>query len=230
MNRNRSITTLLFIILMISITMIAKPVLASSSDRRSEMSTGIDYWDAWVINPTESTWTEEELGLVHKALFNTVTALDDAGFDGQALLKGYRFRRQPGEFVGGVDGRIALVRHHNQEIILSDTAFLRLQGYYIYHELGHVVDKRLDRKLSQNFHNSIGSIGINGMQKTADGYWLNEHAKLDQEEATADAFALWVILRYTENYRPVFWNTPYIISYENIVSALDNAIQQNTYQ
>jgi hypothetical protein len=144
----------------------------------------------------------------------------------QALLASYRFRRYHGQFVDGVDGRIALVRHADKEIILADTAFMRLWGYYSYHELDHVVDKSLNRELSRHFHalasNELGA----DSQATPDGFWLNEHARTHTEEATADAFAIWVFLRYTENPKPVFWHTPNTVDYQQIVDTMDQALRQ----
>lgn len=224
MNRSRLIITQFILLLMVAMVFIVEPALARPNSEKPAATAADSKWDTWFIVSAESTWTVEELDLVHQVLFNTITALEDAGYDGQELLSGYHFRRQYGEFVDGVDGRIALVRHHKHEVILSDSAFLRLQGFYIYHELGHIVDKRLDRNLNQRFHDIAGTAGVENPQQTIDGYWLNEHARMDRQEATADAFALWVVLRYTDNYKPVFWNTPYTVSYEDIVDALDVAI------
>ena len=182
--------------------------------------------ESWFIFSDTSQWTTAELEMVRETLANTISALDEAGFDGHSLLADYRFRRHHGQFVDGIDGRIALVRHSRKEVILADTAFMRLWGYYIYHELGHVVDKRLDRELSRQFHELAADETAGGSQLTPDGYWLNEHARTDREEAAADAFALWVVLRYTENPKPVFWNTPNTISYETIVQTLEKTLRQ----
>ena len=224
MNRNRLIKIQIIFILLITLTFIVEPALAISNQKQAAQTLTAEQFKQWIIESEDSYWTVEEKALVYQVLSVSLTALEDAGYDGQELMGGYHFRRQQGEFVDGIDGRIALVRHNKQEIILADTAFLRLQGFYIYHELGHVVDKRLERQPSSRFHEIVGSKGKTGSQKTADGFWLNEHARLDQGEATADAFALWVVLRYTENYKPVFWHTPATVSYEDIVAALDLAL------
>jgi hypothetical protein len=215
------ITALLIVIAFIAEAAFALP----KNETRIDSSHNPDL-DGWIIESPDSYWTNEELAMVHLALSNSVTALDDAGYDGQEMLSGYRFRRQQGEFVDGVNGRIAFVRHNKQEVILSDSAFQRLQGFYIYHELGHIVDKRLGRQLSQRFHEIAGSIAQDGATQTADGYWLNDHAHQDHQEATSDAFAIWVVLRYTDNYKPVFAHTPPTTSYEHIVHSLDMAIKQ----
>lgn len=227
MNRNRLVLTQLLILFLVAVTFSTEPVFASLNNESTiTLAKGVQVHD-WIIDSRDSRWTVEELELVNFVLRNTFKALENAGFDGQELLNGYRFRRQQGEFVDGVDGRIALVRHQKREVILADSAFLRLQGFYIYHELGHIVDKRLDRELTQHFHEATGAANWDASHSTADGYWLNEHARADREEATADAFALWVVLNYTDNYKPVFWNTPNTINYEEILNTMEDAIQQN---
>ncbi|MDX1414803.1 MAG: hypothetical protein R3293_11480 [Candidatus Promineifilaceae bacterium] len=217
MKLNRQVKTFVFMVLIL----ISFMVNEHHSARAFNDSLDIE---EWIVESEESHWSAAELAVVEETLLNTAQALDDAGYDGLSLLSGYHFRRQHQEFVDDIDGRIALVRHQQQEIILADTAFLRLQGYYIYHELGHVVDKRLERKLGERFHALAGSAVHADSQLTADGFWLNEHARTDQQEATADAFALWVVLNYTDNYKPVFWNTPYAVSYEMIVETMDRAL------
>ena len=179
-----------------------------------------DAADIWFVHAQDSQWQSEEVALVQGVLARTIKALDEAGYDGRALFAGYRFRRYAGEYVNGVQGQIALVRHNSQEIILGDAAFVRLWGYYIYHELGHVVDKRTGRALSDAFQAQIGGDGVG----TPDGYWLNDHARGDREEGTADAFALWITMRYTDNPRPVFAHIPNDTDYEQIVSAFETAM------
>jgi hypothetical protein len=196
-----------------------------SAAESTTQETAVD-WESWFIHSETSQWSVSEMEMVRETLANTSSALDEAGFDSWSLLAGYRFRRYHGQFVDGVDGRIALVRHTSKEVLLADTAFARLWGYYIYHELGHVVDKRLGRELSLQFHTLAANDAGSGSQMTPDGYWLNEHARTDREEAAADAFALWVVLRHTENPRPVFWNTPNTINYETIVQTVEETLRQ----
>lgn len=243
MNNNRSFThgtTLLLLIVVIFGTMApliisVDEVQALSTDRRHYLQNAADRsvqettigWESWFIYSESSRWRPSELELVHETLDNTISALDDAGYDGRSLLAGYRFRRYHGEFVDGKDGRIALVRHNAKEIILADTAFKRLWGFYIYHELGHVVDKRLDRELSRRFITLAGSETAVDSEVTPDGFWLNEHARTDREEATADAFALLVVLGYTENPKPVFWHTPNTADYEKIAQTLEQTLRQS---
>jgi hypothetical protein len=178
------------------------------------------------IETVDSIWSPEEKALVSEVWMNTSIALEEAGYDSQKVFSGYRFRRYRGQYVDGKEGRIALVRHHKKEIILADAAFLRLQGFYIYHELGHVADKHTDREINRLFHEKIGSKMSADIKKTADGFWLNGHAHHDYEEATADAFALWVIMNYTDNYRPVFAGTPVTTDYEKIIDTFDSTITQ----
>jgi hypothetical protein len=222
MNKNRSFTQGIIFFALATIMMMSSPIFMPANDVRALAKET----ESWFIHSEDSRWREDEMEMVSETLETTIFALNEAGFDGQTLLDGYRFRRYDGQFVDGVDGRIALVRHGSKEIILADTAFMRLWGYYIYHELGHVVDKRLDRKLSQQFHMLASDQADDSSVMTPDGFWLNEHARTDREEATADAFALWVVLRYTENPRPVFWHTPNTIDYDVIVQALDETMQE----
>lgn len=175
-------------------------------------------WQQWIIVTPESTWTDEELAMLDGILTAVITSLNQQGLDGRTLLSGYRFRRQPGEYVTGHQGRIAVVNHDWQEITLSDAAFKRLHGFYIIHELGHVVDQRTNRQLSATFHAHIGSDLQN--QATATGFWLNLPAKNDLEEATADAFALLIVADYSPGYRPVFAFTPVTSDFEGIKAAL----------
>ena len=60
--------------------------------------------------------------------------------------------------------------------------------------------------------------------QTADGYWLRAHAHEIREEATADAFALWVGSGQADMRRPIFAGTPLNANYEGIVSALETAM------
>ena len=242
MNQNYSFTKLIPILIFAAILMaIILPAFIPAADVQAKPENGREHQlnaaestlqetaverESWFIRSETSQWNAAELETVRETLDNTISALDDAGFDGHSLLDGYRFRRYHGQFVDGIDGRIALVRHASKEIILADTAFMRLWGYYIYHELGHVVDKRLDRELSRHFQTLAANDAGDDSQVTPDGYWMNEHARTDREEAEADAFALWVVMRYTENPKPVFWKTPNTINYELIVQILEETLRQ----
>lgn len=243
MNQNHSITKLISILIFAAILMAtALPAFIPATDAQAmpadsrgrqlsaaestNQETAVER-ESWFIFSDTSQWTTAELKMVQETLANTISALDEAGFDGHSLIAGYRFRRYHGQFVDGIDGRIALVRHSSKEVILADTAFMRLWGYYIYHELGHVVDKRMGRELSRQFYTLAADDVGDDSQVTPDGYWVNEHARTDREEAAADAFALWVVMHYTENPKPVFWNTPNTtINYETIVQTLEETLRQ----
>lgn len=206
-----------FVLSVIMASMIRLVFLAAPAAQAQSTDTA----NVWFVHTEDSQWQPGEIAMVQKTLETTITALDGAGLDGRALFQGYRFRRYAGEYVHGVEGQIALVRHNSQEIILGDAAFVRLSGYYIYHELGHVVDKRTGRALSIAFQAQIGGDAHEG---TPDGYWLNDHGREDREEGTADAFALWVVMRYTENLKPVFANMRNDTDYEQIVGTFETAM------
>lgn len=61
---------------------------------------------------------------------------------------------------------------------------------------------------------------------TAAGYWLNLAAKEDLEEATADAFALWIMSTYEAGFRLVFVSTPLTADYEGITAALATSLDK----
>lgn len=163
-------------------------------------------WAQWLIVSPESSWAAEEVAQVVEIFTAVIDSLNQQGLDGYTLLSGYRFRRQAGEYLADRPGDIAVVNHTTQEITLADAAFKRLHGFYIIHELGHVVDQRTGRQLTANFHTHIGSDLQNHI--TAEGYWLNLHAQNDLEEATADAFALQVMSTHAPGYRPVLPTHP----------------------
>ena len=179
-------------------------------------------WQQWLHISPEHPWTIDELMMLNHILASTIEALEGVGVDGRNLLSGYKFRRQHGEHIQGHPGRIAVVNHASQEITLADAAFVRLRGFYIYHELGHVVDARMGRQLTTQFHTLVGSDMVN--RQTAVGFWMNQHSQHDLEEATADAFALWVIITYEDGYQPVFAGTPPNTNYERIVDAFVNTV------
>jgi hypothetical protein len=170
---------------------------------------GDEGWSRWVIADAESAWTVQELVMVRHVLENTLGALETLGIDGQELLDGYRFRRFTGEYVDNKPGRVALIVHSQMEITVSDTAFVRHQGFYIFHEIGHAVDRRLGRQFSDRFH-----------RLATDDYKLRRQAQQDREEATADAFAVWVMVDYMGVREPVFHNTPATADYGGISQAV----------
>ena len=182
-----------------------------------------EYLD-WFIEDVASTWTENEIETVEQALEQTFQALSLVGLDAQEIFQGYRFRRFQGEYAHAVDGRLAIVDHQKAEIILSDAAFKRHQGFNIYHELGHVVDLRLNRQLSHLFHLQAGTNQAAEEWVTAEGYWMRDHGRHDREEATADAFALWVLSQEPDDFRPVFFGTPVTVNYEAILWAIEGAL------
>jgi hypothetical protein len=183
-------------------------------------------WQAWIILGLDSKWTIDELEQVRLTLLTTIKALDEAGFDGHALLSGTRFRRHHAEFIDDVPGRIARIYHEAGEIALADTVFIRLWGWYPYHELGHVIDRRLDSEPRRRFHALAGSEAIPGSEKTADGFWMNEHGRFDHGEAAADAVALWIVMRYTDNPKPVFWRIPNDTDYEKIAATMEQVMYE----
>ena len=116
-------------------------------------------WASWIIVGPDSAWTVEELEMVRVALLTTMRALDEVGLDGRALLAGYRFRRAADANINGREGKIARIYHDSGEIILSGSAFKRLWGFYIYHELAHAVDRRTGGEERKRFHAEAGSTG-----------------------------------------------------------------------
>lgn len=174
---------------------------------------GDEGWSRWVIADAESVWKVQELVMIRHVLENSLGALDSVGIDGQELLDGYRFRRFTGEYVDNKPGRVAMVVHSKMEITVSDTAFVRQQGFYIYHEIGHAVDTRLGRNLNNRFH-----------RLATDDYKLRRQAQHRPEEATADAFAVWVMVGYTGARQPVFKNTPATADYVGISQAVEQSL------
>ena len=179
-------------------------------------------WQRWIIFDPENPWSAKELIQLQKALTQTFIALDEFGIDGPELLAGYRFRRQHGEFLEGRRGFIGVARHRLQEIVLSDSAFVRLNGFYIHHEIAHAVDVRLDRGLSEQFA-LISDSGLDG--EVATGFWMNNHAHSDVQEAVADAYALWIHCRYLGESKPVFPNMPGETDTDIIIAFLEVSLR-----
>ncbi len=182
----------------------------------------------WLITDEESRWTAEEIEILQRVLQNTFAALAANGIDGMALLDGYRFRRDASLFIDDVEGRMGIIDHNVGEITLSDKAFTVLHGFAIYHELGHAVDYRMDRQLSEAFHRHTGGPEISedgGQWQTADDYWLRLQGRDDREEATADAFAVLVMVSHAGLKQPVFAHQPVTTDYAGISTALALALQ-----
>lgn len=182
-------------------------------------------WTAWIILTPDNAWTVTELQTVRRALLTTRAALDGAGFDEQALLRGYRFRNIPRIYLNVRRGVLGRVLHDSQEIILADGALQKQWGFYLYHELGHVVDLRLQRSLTREFHRHAAAGTEADSSRTADGFWLDSVARENHAEATADAFALWIMLYHTTDPQPVFWNKPDEADFGAIAAVLDDALQ-----
>jgi hypothetical protein len=167
---------------------------------------------------------------VWATLTNTLGALAEQGLDGRALLAGYRFGRYDGDYVHDRPYRLAAVNHGDQIITLADFAFGDETNFTLYHELGHVLDQRLDRRLSARFHELIGSdglaSGVENDQATAEGYWLRGQSRANRLEATADAFAVWMIVSQGGQAGPVFRDTPEAVNHARIALALEAALQQ----
>ena len=181
----------------------------------------------WLIVDDESHWTADEAKILRCVLQNTFDTLASNDINGMALIDGYRFRRQAGDYVGGAVGRMGTIDHNIGEITLSDKAFTVQHGFAIYHELGHAVDYQLNRELSEGFHGYIGGsvISEDGQQwQTADNYWLRLQGRDDREEAAADAFAV-LVMGQAGLERPIFANQPITTDYNGIAVAAAVALQ-----
>jgi hypothetical protein len=202
---------------------IEAPSLSLAGQANKNLNLGDGNGQSTIVIGQDNVWTAAELQAVEQIVEHTVDALAGIGLDDQQLLDGYRFGRYQGEYVDGVPGRLAIVDHQQQIITLSDAAFKRHHGFNIYHELGHVVDRRLGRQLSQLFHDAAGS-QQSDTWTTADGYWLRQHGREDREEATADAFALWVMTGQANFSKPVFYGTPVTVDYNGLNQAIEEAL------
>jgi hypothetical protein len=99
-------------------------------------------------------------------------------------------------------------------------------GFFLYHELAHVADIRLDHALTREFQRAtLGEAGV-GSEQTAGGFWLDEFARDEPGEAMADAFALWVMLYHTNDPQPVFWRKPEDADYKKIAQVMETALQR----
>lgn len=165
----------------------------------------------WFIENETSIWTPKERAIVETVLRNSMNALADAGLDGNTLLSGYRFERFAGEYANNKKGKIAIAYLNKGIILLSDSIFLPENIFYIYHELGHVIDFRSGHELDTQFHTltlQIEGVTTKHDWTTAQGFFLRGHAHVHKIEATADAFALWVYVSYAGNPVPEFRHMP----------------------
>jgi hypothetical protein len=182
----------------------------------------------WFLVDETSHWSDDEMVVVEEIMARTWAALDNIGLDGQNLLEGYRFRRAAAEFVPGGERLLAVVDHQHMEIVLADGAFKRLHGFYIYHELGHAIDHRLERLPSEAYHR-LASQGqeeaaeAGDKWSTTDGFWLRYPGRDHREEATADAIAWWVMSQASQP-KPFFAGTPLTADYDGIAQTIEAAL------
>jgi len=203
-------------------------VFTAATTDNAAMIAGTGETAYWLIIDEDSHWAADEEEILQRVLQDTFGALAANGIDGMVLLDGYHFRHDAGRYVDDVEGRMATIDHNEREIMLSDTAFTVLNGFAIYHELGHAVDHRLNRQMSQGYHRLTGGPGISedGKQwQTADNYWLRLQGRDDREEAAADAFAVLVMVSYAGLKRPIFAHQPITTDYDSISAALALALQ-----
>jgi hypothetical protein len=205
-----------------------EPVATTSPVESAVSGTEEDH--GWFIADETSRWSDQELVVVEQIMEHTWRALDEVGLDGQTLLDGYRFRRAAAEFVPGRERLLAIVDHKTMEITLADGAFERLHGFYIYHELGHAVDFQLERLPSQAYHRIAGQAAeevaeTNDTWSTTTGFWLRYHGRDDREEATADAFAWWVMSQAGQP-KPFFPGTPVTTDYDQVSRTIEEAVRE----
>jgi hypothetical protein len=120
------------------------------------------------------------------------------------------------------------VNHSTQVITLSVTILLPENVFFIYHELGHIVDHISGRSLNDHFH--ALTLEINGVTSlhewtTAQGFFMRGQAHIVHTEATADAFALWVWVRFAGEEIPEFDDMPENADPQAILSVFEIAIE-----
>lgn len=185
-------------------------------------------FSAWFIEDGDSRWTAPERARVEEVLANTLEALAWLGDAEAELLSGYRFRRFAGQFARNRDGKIALVDHAVHEVILSDTILQPGNEFFIYHELGHIIDHRSSRALNERFHAlTLETEGATTLHEwtTAQGFFLRGQAHIRHTEATADAFALWVWVEFAGQPIPHFHDTPDNADPEEILDVFEQALE-----
>ncbi|MFN2138397.1 MAG: hypothetical protein ACK2UK_20745, partial [Candidatus Promineifilaceae bacterium] len=95
-----------------------------------------------------------------------------------------------------------------------------------------VIDERLDNEPRRRFHEIIGSVSgpggetAAGGEATAEGFWMNDHARFSLGESTADAIALWIVLGYTDHPKPVFWHMANATDYEKIAGTMQQVLDE----
>lgn len=206
---------------------LTKPAHIATLTDKTVIAAEIDEIATWIIVDEESLWSADEAITLQHILQNTFAALEVNGIDGKALLDRYRFRREAGPYVGDVEGRMGTIDHNVGVITLSDEAFVVLNGFAIYHELGHAVDFLLNRQLTDGFHRYTGGPELNmdpQQWQTADNYWLRLQGRNDREEAAADAFAV-LIMSHAGIKRPIFAKQPVTADYDDISAAAALALQ-----
>ena len=220
MNMTRLIQVLIIMVLPIRFAIAQDESVATLAEK--------DEIEYWLITDVESLWSAEEIQILQRILEDTFRVLEANGIDGMALLDGYRFRHISNPYVGEVEGLMGRIDHNVKEITLSDKAFTVLHGFAIYHELGHAVDYRLNRQLSEGFHNITGGVEISKDGKvwqTAENFWLRVQGRDDREEATADAFAVLVMVKYAGLKPPLFARQPVTTDYDGISEAMALSLQ-----
>lgn len=210
-----------------SVQLTKSSAVATATINIAEADADVDDITEWINEDEESEWTADETDILQRILQNTLDTLASNGIDGMALLDGYRFRRQAGDYIGDVEGRMGIIDHNIGEITLSDKAFTVQHGFAIYHELGHAVDYQLNRKLSEGYEKYTGgseTSEADNQWQTADNYWLRLQGRNDREEAAADAFAVLVMSR-AGLVKPIFANQPVSTDYDGISDAAALALQ-----
>jgi len=189
-------------------------------------------FDHWLILDETSAWTTNELKVLERVMRNAFGALEEAGLDGNVIFNGYFFRRFQGECAKNRRGKIAVVSFSDKEIILSDSIFQPEYEFFIYHELGHVVDYYSEAVLDEQFHKLIMQIeGVTSLHDwtTAQGFYLRGQAHIKKSEATADAFALWVWVDFAGKEIPNFYDMPSNANPEAILDVFRQALK-STFQ
>ncbi len=112
-----------------------------------------------------------DLELIRVVLLDTIQALNDISMDST----GYRFRKINQSFLSQNNeyAVVAVVNHEYQGISLSQNAFLRQQGYSLYHELGQPVDHQLNHQLTTNYLAYGNQDSPSTNDSLADRYWVN---------------------------------------------------------
>lgn len=167
-------------------------------------------FSVFFLENDESRWSANDRRTVETVLRNTFHALNAVGLDGEAILSGYRFVHDDGEFARDKAGKIAVVNHVEGVIILAAPILQPENVFFIYHELGHIIDHRSGRALNHAFHSHALATGAQSLHEwtTAQGFFLRGQAHIKHTEATADAFALWVWVDFAGHDFPTFHDTP----------------------